>query len=180
MWCQESGPCRLEKGQQFSCFVWSRGSNEVLIFFQSVCLLTPLNLLLRCYSNPYMGLFTYQDCNGRSIPLNNSEGTQQKSFMCGSIVKLYGEIQPGSYSAKATASKDIGEARRQRSTTCCLPSSFQIIATPWPPGLFPRRRIWGQLSQALVTAPPHPFLLRRHRQCLQWWTALLLNYLCSL
>lgn len=48
--------CRMEKVTVL-CLGAGR-SNEVLIFFQSVCLLITLNLLSRCSSNPYMGLFT--------------------------------------------------------------------------------------------------------------------------
>lgn len=41
--------------------------------------------------------------------------------MCGSILKLYGEIQPGSCPGKATAHEYMGKARRHTSPTCCFP-----------------------------------------------------------
>lgn len=53
-----SGVCRMEDREELLCFAWELRLKWVLIFFQSVCHLITLNLLSRCYSNPYVGLFT--------------------------------------------------------------------------------------------------------------------------
>lgn len=87
IWGQESGVCRMEKGRRY--FPGSWGSNEFLIFFQSICPLIKFSIFFQDIIQ-VCAQVSLPVLKHKKYPTNDCGGTQQKSFICGSAVELHG------------------------------------------------------------------------------------------